>query len=512
MTKIEGQSKGIKYRRPLQKIYNPKTDSYNVVADFPIGRRESLNPTKIDVVLLLISQRVVSYRSSLLLEPIIRLLCLETVSVRRLAFDVLASIQRQYKSKKKTLFQLYMLALKFPNWQLRVAVLQLISLGLARDRHGESLDLPAKDLILAVAVLLDDDVMRVKDAAVDTLVVIGRCWDERLLQEALFDSVEPKVVQFVVDRVDDNNYDPVGKIERANKEERAPKDNDFVKEIIEKERKFNKIMGVPDDAILPELSTEPERSVVGIRVNKGEENSIRSSVSKSRADSPVKAMKDSIDVSLSLHNRSVDSKSNRSGIDRSKLVPAADKPKKGELLIIENKVQRSPLRLNKFQQSMKKDPGLNDKLKYARQNIYKSMDASPGKLYEGKVTELVLDEPKKKLTPEQMMENAFNQYMSEREQYDGKFNPAEQDNDKQNYDQYKKIYDVPKDAEAFEKYMKKAEQQKIKENNEKLWKKPEEEHDEPVPYIDFEHLRPLKDPEQFIKEFHKLTEGMILSN
>lgn len=501
----------MKYRRPLQKVYNSKTDTYNVVADFPIGRRESLNPTKIDVVLLLISQRVISYRSGLLLEPIVRLLCLETVAVRKLAFDLLANIQRLYRSKKKTLFQMYMLALKFPNWILRCSILHLIALGLAHDRQGEPLDIAPKDLIVAVASLLDDDAMRVKDAAVDTLVVVGRTWDERLLQEVLLDIVEPKVVDFVIDRIDDPKYDPVGKIEKVNKDAPPPKDNDFVKEIIEKERKFNKLMGIQEDSFMPEHSAEPgEKSVVGIRVNKGNENSIRSSVSKSRADSPLKGMKDSIDVSLSLQNRSIDSKSNNSTTNRSKPVPAAERAKKGEVLIIEGKNPRSPLRLNKFQQSMKKEPGLNERLQYAKQNVYKSMDAREGPLYEGKDNGLILDEPKKKLTPEQMMENAFNQYMSERQQYDGKFNPTDQDNDAQNYDQYKKIYDVPKDADTFQKYMKKAEQDKIKENNEKLWKKPEEEVDDPVPYIDFEHLRPLKDPEQFIKDFHKLTEGKFL--
>lgn len=505
---IEGQSKGIKYRRPLQKIYNPKTEAYSVVADFPLGRRESINPTKIDVVLLLISQRVISYRSGLLLEPIIRLLCLETVAVRRLAFDLLAKIQAQYRSKKKTLFQLYILALKYPNWLLRCAILNLIVLGLARDRHGEPLDIQPKDLILAVAVLLDDDAMKVKDAAVDALVIIGRTWEERLLQEALLDIVEPKVVDYVIDRIDDQKYDPVGKIDKVNADTPSAKENDFVKEIIEKERKFNKIMGIQDDLPMPELSAEPgEKSVVGIRINKGDESSIRSSVGRSRGESPLKAMKDSIDVSLSLQNRSVDSKSNNSGTNRSKLLPAAEKPKKGEMLIIEGKVPRSPLRLNKFQQSMKKEPGLNERLKYAKQNVYKSMDVGEGPKYEGKDNGLVLEEPKKKLTPEQMMENVFNEYMSERQQYDGKFNPTDQDHDRQNYDQYKKIFDVPKDADAFEKYMKKAEQQKLKENNEKLYKKPQEEVDDPVPYIDFEHLRPLKDPEQFIKEFHKLTEG-----
>lgn len=160
---LEGASQGAKYKRPLQKIYDAATDSYKVIADYPIGRRESLNPTKIDIVLLLIAQKVASYRSGLLLEPIMRLLCLETKAVRQLAFDLLANIQQLYQAKKKTLMQMYMLALKFPNWLLRCAVLNLICLALSKDVRNESLDVPARDLILSVAVLLDDDVMRVKE-------------------------------------------------------------------------------------------------------------------------------------------------------------------------------------------------------------------------------------------------------------------------------------------------------------------------------------------------------------
>lgn len=471
-----------------------------------------MNPTKIDIVLLLIAQRVISYRSGLLLEPIIRLLCLETIAVRRLAFDILANIQRLYRSKKKTLFQMYILALKFPNWLLRCSILNLISLGLARDRSGEPLDVNPKDLIIAVAVLLDDDVMRVKDSAVDALVVIGRMWNEMLLQEVLLGAVEPKVIDFITDRIDDSLYDPIQKIEKFVAEGHTGTDSDFVAEIIEKERKFNKLMGIQENSFMPEYSTEPgENSTVGMRRSpRLNDNSVRSSVSKSRDRSPLNRIKDSIDISLLQQNQNVDSKANNSGASRSRPVPPpAEKPKKGELLVIDSKPTRSPLRLNKIQQSMKKDQGLNQRLAYAKQNVYKSMDWTPGQLYQGRDNGLVLDEPAKKLTPEQMMENVFNEYMSEREQYDGKFNPTEADDNGTNYENYKKIYDVPKDAEVFEKYMKKAEQLKIKENNEKVFKKPVEEVDDPVPFIDFEHLRPLKNPEQFIKDFDKLIEGRM---
>jgi len=47
----------------------------------------------------------------------------------------------------------------------------------------------------------------------------------------------------------------------------------------------------------------------------------------------------------------------------------------------------------------------------------------------------------------------------------------------------------------------------LKENNEKLWKPPEPTVDEPVPYISFENLRPLPNPEEFIKKFPDLIDG-----
>lgn len=59
----------------------------------------------------------------------------------------------------------------------------------------------------------------------------------------------------------------------------------------------------------------------------------------------------------------------------------------------------------------------------------------------------------------------------------------------------------------FDKFRKKAEEQKLKENNEKLWKPPEPTVDEPVPYISFENLRPLPNPEEFIKKFPDLIDG-----
>jgi len=157
---LEGQAAGSKYKRPLRKYYDATGDAYIGFRDIPLGAAQSVNPPKIDIILLLISQRAISYRSGIVLEPILRLLCLEVISVRRMAFDILANLQRVYKAKKKTLIQLYMLALKFPNWLLRAETLRLICLALYGN--NDDIGVGAEDFVLAVAALLDDDSNRVK--------------------------------------------------------------------------------------------------------------------------------------------------------------------------------------------------------------------------------------------------------------------------------------------------------------------------------------------------------------
>lgn len=128
--------------------------------DLPLGRKESVNPPKIDIILLLIAHKAISYRSALLLEPVVRLLCLENLPVRKMAFDLLANVQRFYKSKKKSLIQIYLLALNYPNWILRVEVLRLLCL--AFHVGDDDTGITAQEAVLGVAKLLDDDVTKVK--------------------------------------------------------------------------------------------------------------------------------------------------------------------------------------------------------------------------------------------------------------------------------------------------------------------------------------------------------------
>lgn len=89
-----------------------------------------------------------------------RRLCLNAISVRKIAFDLLANVQQFYRSKRKTLVELYLLALKYPNWYLRMEVLRLLALAI--NVPGDPLPIGGEETILAVAQLLDDDANVVK--------------------------------------------------------------------------------------------------------------------------------------------------------------------------------------------------------------------------------------------------------------------------------------------------------------------------------------------------------------
>lgn len=319
-----------------------------------------------------------------------------------------------------------------------------------------------------------------------------------LLQEVICEHVESKVVDYIVDRIDNEQYDPIAKIEKFAVETADGKDRDFVKDIIEKERKFNQTMGIKDK-IGVDMPTLDE-SVVGVRVSPKLDASDADKSNRSSRSSAHKQVRDSIDVSIMQYDKEKTPKPSNT-IEDSRL---QNKP---EAFFVDSKKPKRPMRETKSKMQIEKDQDLRHRLKKDQASLIMSLDASQYSEYKGKNNGFELNEPKKKLNAEEMMENAFNHYMSDREQYDGKFNPIDED-ERQNYDEYKKIYDVPKDAEVFEKYRKKAELEKIKENQEKIWKKPDPEVDEPVPCIAFDHLRPLEDPEEFIKQFANEIEGI----
>lgn len=482
LTQLPGAGQGIRHRRPIIRV----DDS---AAGYPQGRRESMNAAKIDIVLMLMANRLVSYRSTLLIEPLVRLLCIDTVSVRRLAFDVLANIGKSYRSKLVSLLQVYLTALKYPNWQLRVNVLNLISLLLSQSSSSISSIRPS-DIVSSLMSMLDDDCSRVKQyidvtrSTVDALVIVGRLWSERLMQESMTDKVDAKVMDYIIDRIDDVSYDPIAKM-NVYIESTDNRDNDFVKDIIEKERKFNKSMHAKVDGI----------DVIGVRISSNDGN--RQSIDRS-TDRSVNKMTDSIDKSMTDNrqsiNRSINDKTDRS-------------VKKAEAFIVDGGKIERPARELKSKLRLDKGQDLRDRLKKDHASLVMSLDASQYSDYRGKDNGFKLTADKPKLTAEQMMTNALNDYMTDRQQYDGKFNDNDDNEDKRNYGDYKKIFEVPKDAEVFERYRKKAEADKMKENQAKLWKKPEVEVNEPVPCIAFDHLRPLDDADQFVKDFSSIMDG-----
>ena len=78
--------------------------------------------------------------------------------------------------------------------------------------------------------------------AADTIVLISRMWSSERLQEILLVELDKKVYEFLLDRIDDVKYDPMDNIIKIRKDEsrQVYEENDFVKEIIDKDNEFRK--------------------------------------------------------------------------------------------------------------------------------------------------------------------------------------------------------------------------------------------------------------------------------
>lgn len=85
------------------------------------------NTPKINLLLILTAEKILTESSNLLLEPLIALLSDEHIGVRSLTFLFLSNLQKFYKDKAAPLLMLYIESLKIKNWHLREETLKLIA-------------------------------------------------------------------------------------------------------------------------------------------------------------------------------------------------------------------------------------------------------------------------------------------------------------------------------------------------------------------------------------------------
>lgn len=86
------------------------------------------NTPKINILLLLTSEKLLTLESNLLIEPIIALLSNTHPGIRSLAFLFLSNLQKFYSKKCGPLLLTYIEALKVESWHLREEILKLIAL------------------------------------------------------------------------------------------------------------------------------------------------------------------------------------------------------------------------------------------------------------------------------------------------------------------------------------------------------------------------------------------------
>lgn len=124
------------------------------------------------------ADKVISYRSSLLYEPLISSLCSPHPGVRSLTLKILQKVHSQFKSKHPSLLQLYFHALDFPNKYLTSSLLHLIHHLLYYSMDIEKM-IPGGDLMKFASKLaeyLDSDTPKIALMAMNTLVGIAAIW------------------------------------------------------------------------------------------------------------------------------------------------------------------------------------------------------------------------------------------------------------------------------------------------------------------------------------------------
>ena len=215
----------------------------------------TLLPPKAKILLLLIAEKVISYRSNLLYEPLIASLGDEHIGVRRLAFKILSNTQRLFKSKLSSLMLTYQQALGFENAWMRVQLLNLILVMIYRSGQGYTLQklIRPVQLLTLVARFLDSENIKLKLTAMNCLIGICKFWPDYGAQEILREILEEEVYGYLLDRLDSGRLDleMLGLDKNATAENRGTyleyeelqdlgdkKSHDFVREIVEKEREF----------------------------------------------------------------------------------------------------------------------------------------------------------------------------------------------------------------------------------------------------------------------------------
>lgn len=252
--------------------------------------------------------------------------------------------------------------------------------------------------------------------------------------------LETNVYEFILYKIDDLDYDPMKNIIKIEEEDgqKVYKENDFVKEIIEKDREFRQKQIEQGKASPFELvdvdkieATDRinESSIVNTTI-KNDLNQLNNTKLKQVQSLKSKDLEGS-QVSKSKVSAMADSKEPTLEENNSK--------KKGDYLFVDNKQPKFPDKPNKAQVKIPKGTEVRGQLKKDKDAKIMALNAEEYGKYQGKDQGLRFEDEKKKLTPEEAMQNEISHYMNDREKYDGKFNEDEEGKDV-GFKRYEKIY------------------------------------------------------------------------
>ena len=280
------------------------------------------------------------------------------------------------------------------------------------------------------------------------IVLISKAWSSPQTQEILQKNLDPAVYAYILDKIDDVRYDPMEKIMPMRLEEKISeeeKDNDFVIDIIKKEREFNAQLGILDD--------EEARSAANI-ASVFQESQIQkvTSVSDVIALESARGSKPTDDQEFALKVKPSQKQhtGNKRGASKQDVIAqnASDttttpNPQPGSTaFFIPSTLPPVPPRPNKALMKVSPELDLRKKVKGNKMAEQMLRDAVTYDEYKGtEHPSYRPDPPEDNVQPEEVLDTAFKHYFGERGQYTGKFDPGEdgEENDP-GYERYKKVF------------------------------------------------------------------------
>jgi hypothetical protein len=283
--------------------------------------------------------------------------------------------------------------------------------------------------------------------------LISRAWSNPQTQEILQNNLETDVYTYIIDKIDDLRYDPMDHImplKSGTSDQVSMEENDFVIDIIEKERQFNAELGQKeyDDS---QTAQEIKEAFKLSQIQKVASVSdvIALETGRTSFQNSQESFKKVTKVNQSSQKQKSTTKSQKkvSGTASSGEISDSQKEQIGRptAFFIPSTLPPVPGRPNQAMMQVSPKYDLRQRKKGSKMADQMYRDAQTYDSYKGQEDPFYKPAPEPgPIQPQDVLDTAFKHYFGERAEYLGKFDPTQdaEQLDDPGYERYKKIFVV----------------------------------------------------------------------